>query len=938
MAVQSEKMSIQESNFQDYLAQQRVNQANSVLQSSRVDTSNYGAVPRQYYGTSSMQYGEVSEAGYIDRPVVSGRVDITQPSRTEQLRQITQEQQQQLVDEYQTGYKEREQQIKDFETKNQELEMQKARIEQLERIYKRQPDNQYVYDELSFNVEDYNEKVKSQELKSVDINRSISGSEGKTELLRDLGAYQYLQREKAKPLTEKWSQIESKYYNKDEQGNLQLKSAWMPDFAESIYLKARGYDKDVTEYNMLAENYGFKQNESSVDFSGLKPDLKGVYSRNLDNTISANKELKDRNTFFMGKGEYEERFASMRLIAGSEQRLQSQQPTDVTQISALRDTPMMTEMLAKKQAYKELNTNLAAYDIRQGAKTSAEIGITAMLPNIRYVSASTKFLPKLGQFALGGAKAMYGYHVGMEYGVPGLRVVENVAISPMNILLKSEVKGQQKTSSIVVSSFDEKNYLESQSEAMKTTRKTPFGIIGRALPLTGELPVIGRYFINPETYKESLQRKGYSDYEGVRASMRPYNVMDAIGKGYIGAQSEFFGKSGIIATVKQTPLKNVNVAQMKWYESFIPTNVGKSEAYKQVSSRISKPLAWAGRQEGVGMVYADIEYQQRESSWWEYPVGAVLGGVSAKYLGRQVIMLQAAKKTKTSSAWLNTLYAIDPSEPVGDVWESQAAKIRLRTTGEPYEELYTSFNDNRASFSVEQVTRPKNVFTVTPQMQMEASYEMAKTRISPDSRTISTTYEDVTNVRATPQTRTVMPLQTRTQVRSTMPVQVRSTIPVQVRSTSMVDSFISSPVSTKVQTPITTDMTLPSMTQMKTFTPMQSLLPSLNVPMTVNQPITSPTDIFANIPTTVPSNVPTTVPSTVPTPVNVPIIPGLPVFPIMFGGSGKYGKGRGGKRKTGYQASMDAVLLGITSTKKPTKMLYSGFETRPMIVEKKRRR
>ena len=57
---------------------------------------------------------------------------------------------------------------------------------------------------------------------------------------------------------------------------------------------------------------------------------------------------------------------------------------------------------------------------------------------------------------------------------------------------------------------------------------------------------------------------------------------------------------------------------------------------------------------------------------------------------------------------------------------------------------------------------------------------------------------------------------------------------------------------------------------------------------------------------------------------------GVPFLPPGSGfGSG--GKKAGKKQKTAYQASFDALLLGKFSKQKPTKGLYTGFESRAII-------
>jgi len=70
--------------------------------------------------------------------------------------------------------------------------------------------------------------------------------------------------------------------------------------------------------------------------------------------------------------------------------------------------------------------------------------------------------------------------------------------------------------------------------------------------------------------------------------------------------------------------------------------------------------------------------------------------------------------------------------------------------------------------------------------------------------------------------------------------------------------------------------------------------------------------------------------------------PGVPNFFFWPAGIG-FGKKakRPDKKKSrhyGYTASLSAALLGITSTKKPTKKMYSGFEVRPVIISKSKKK
>ena len=157
--------------------------------------------------------------------------------------------------------------------------------------------------------------------------------------------------------------------------------------------------------------------------------------------------------------------------------------------------------------------------------------------------------------------------------------------------------------------------------------------------------------------------------------------------------------------------------------------------------------------------------------------------------------------------------------------------------------------------------------------------------------------------------------------------QTRSNVAnfVNLNTKNNINSFINTNVNSKTNVNTKTNVGTRTYTFINSKNPISSdigLRDNIFTNTNTNVPVETMTTINTNINVDVP----------VETNVFTPTPKGgfIPFFP-PGGGFGSGGKKSGKKQKTAYQASFDALLLGKFSKQKPTKGLYTGFESRAII-------
>jgi len=946
----------------------------------------FGDAPKEYWGTSSIEYGEVSQQGYNKNNWYKEytKDKITRDMNDEFVSTINPK-----IVEYNSALAPVIEKSKSYENKIKQYE---SEVDLYNEKYAQTDTNGVIgswLNQKAFELETERMGILD-EYNTIEANKNFTMEDAERVAL--ISSAFSIYNEKTKPLrdaqevvNEKFKDVEP-YFKTNEDGTFKLNKEGSPEldwqtkaligdipvvggvtgFFTRPFTKR---DDKINEFNKAQDEVTRLDaiyNPTNFDFSGLTTStLEG-----MKNNIMNNKD------YFMNtkinKDNYNE-FKIASGVLGSYDSIKSRQPTKLTTY----DNTDLKAITNKVEGY-EIKQDLKKYSIYAGTVIAA----VTPLPGDEIILAAlgSGKLARIGLGAIKLAKSQAIYSASSPVIDVGLQGYANVKTSIQNkdvsYLFKtmdsSNIKAYQTALDTEQSSLNPVGRFINENAPFFTDSKTRAGLgvtlylaskgklgkgVGASLFLSGFVPQIDKFTSNVDAYQASLrsQKISTADINYLTNVRNAKMVGTGIKLAMISTQSEIYGEGVYGRAIDANPIIGATTKGTKGISKLygiFPTTEAFRKAY--ISSRGA--LFTAGVYEGANTAYINAGREMRKPSAKEVFSYGLLGGVSARVIGGAVIGFSGLRPVITKASARETLtmgsvYSTDLNEYLGDALAGRILNYQNQYMGKDLTSAYLRKGAAENTIDIYGMTEKgqRNIMRVpifTNIDIMQQQLNEAYSNIAIDGKTSiyqptsSEVYVDMlespvnSNIYQSIYASTNIPTDTFTSS------NIKSNLPTTTTTSTAVSTNVNIPINTNINVPTNTNTNLPINTNINMPIEIESNMPiTTNVNNFLALPISTNVNLPENVnvpnPISISVNEPVSVQAPIPINITVPKYPGILPW-TGYGNNYGRGKKKGDKKKTGYNASFDAIVLGIFG-KNPGKSVYSGQETRPIIGTKKSR-